>query len=229
MIAQSGNMARAALREEVLIVEWLDISAPLAVGMPTFEGDPPVSVERVKSLAAGDVCNLTQLYFGAHSGTHIDAPIHFVDGGAASEAIPLGACLGPAWVVDGRQLRSTITGSDITALGIPVGETRVLIRTSNSELWSDPAFRTDFIGLDGTAASVLVRLGVVLVGIDYLSIAPFREPTPTHLALLGNGVVVLEGLDLRAVEPGPYDMVCLPIRLVGSDGAPARAILRARS
>jgi arylformamidase len=96
-------------------------------------------------------------------------------------------------------------------------------------LWSDRAFRPDFIGLDGAAASALVRLGVVLVGIDYLSIAPFGEPTPTHLALLGNGVVVLEGLDLRQVEPGPYDMVCLPIRLVGSDGAPARAILRARS
>jgi arylformamidase len=229
MIAQSGNMAGAALREEVPVVDWLDISAPLAAGMPTFEGDPPVTVQRVKSLAAGDVCNLTRVDFGAHSGTHIDAPIHFVDGGSASEAISLDACLGHAWVADGRHLRSTITASDIAGLAIPAGETRVLIRTPNSELWSDPAFRKDFVGLDGSAASALVQLGVVLVGIDYLSIAPFGDPTPTHRTLLERGVVILEGLDLRAVEPGPYDIVCLPIRLVGSDGAPARAILRSRS
>jgi arylformamidase len=167
--------------------------------------------------------------FGAHSGTHIDAPIHFVDGGSASEAISLDACLGRAWVADGRHLRSTITAADVAALAIPAGETRVLIRTPNSELWSDPAFRKDFVGLDAAAASALVQLGVVLVGIDYLSIAPFGDPTPTHRTLLERGVVVLEGLDLRAVEPGPYDIVCLPIRLVGSDGAPARAILRSRS
>ena len=210
-------------------MDWLDISAPLAVGMPTFEGDPAIVIERVKSLSGGDVCNLTRVAFGAHSGTHIDAPIHFVDDGAASEAIPLDACLGQVWVADGRRLRSTITARDIAELRIPAGETRVLIRTPNSELWSEPAFRTDFLGLDVSAASALLRLGVVLVGIDYLSIAPFGDSTRTHRMLLERGVVILEGLDLRAVEPGAYDLVCLPLRLVGSDGAPARAILRPRS
>ena len=209
-------------------MDWLDISAPLGAGMPTFEGDPSVVVERVKSLRAGDVCNLSRLDFGAHSGTHIDAPVHFVHDGTASESIPLGACIGPAWVADGRALRATITAQDIRTLGIPAGESRVLIRTPNSELWSDNRFRKDFIGIDASAATTLVHLGVVLVGIDYLSIAPFGDPTPTHHALLANDVVIVEGLDLRAVEPGPYDLICLPLRLVGSDGAPARAILRPR-
>jgi arylformamidase len=209
--------------------EWLDISALVTPGMPTFEGDPPVSVELVKSLAAGDVCNLTRVAFGAHSGTHIDAPIHFVRSGASSEAIPLDACMGPAWVADGRHLRATITAVDVRALAIPAGETRVLIRTMNSELWSERGFRRDFVGLDAAAASALIDVGILLVGIDYLSVAPFGDPTPTHRTLLERGIVVLEGLDLRAVEPGAYELVCLPMRLVGSDGAPARAILRPRS
>jgi arylformamidase len=209
-------------------VDWIDISAPISMGMPTFEGDPPVRLERVKSLAAGDVCNLTRLDFGTHSGTHVDAPIHFVAGGAAAEAIPLGACIGPAWVADGRSLRGRIAAPDIEMLGIPDGEQRILIRTSNSELWSRRGFQHEFVALEESAARKLVDRGIVLIGIDYLSIAPFGDPTPTHRALLASGVVVLEGLDLRSVEPGAYDLVCLPMAIVGSDGAPARAIVRRR-
>ena len=209
-------------------MDWLDISAQVAAGMATFEGDPEVRIELVKSLARGDVCNLTRIEMGAHSGTHIDAPVHFVEGGASSEGIPLDAVLGPAWVVDGRRQRAAITAEDLERLDIPIGEVRILFRTSNSELWGRPGFQRGFVGLDATAATALVRRGAVLVGIDYLSIAPFGDPTPTHRALLGAGVVVLEGLDLRAVEPGPYELVCLPLRIVGSDGAPARALLKPR-
>jgi arylformamidase len=209
-------------------VDWLDISASINPSMPTFEGDPPVEFELVKSLARGDVCNLTRINMGAHTGTHIDAPIHFVPGGAGSETIAIDAVVGPAWVVDAREQRSAITADDLERLAIPRGETRILFRTPNSGLWERPGFQTGFVGLDASAAEVLAGRPTTLVGIDYLSIAPFGDPTPTHVALLSAGVVVLEGLDLRAVEPGPYELLCLPLRIVGSDGAPARALLRRR-
>ncbi len=209
-------------------MDWLDISAPIEATMPTFEGDPPVRIELVKSLARGDVCNLTRIDMGAHSGTHIDAPVHFVEGGASSERIPLDAVIGPAWVVDAAGQRGPISADDVDRFAIPAGETRLLFRTPNSRLWDRPGFQTGFVGLDPTGAAALVGRRPVLVGIDYLSIAPFGEPTPTHRALLAAGIVVLEGLDLRAVEPGPYELVCLPLRIVGSDGAPARALLRRR-
>ena len=209
-------------------MDWLDISAPIDPGMPTFEGDPPVSLELAKSLARGDVCNLTRIDMGAHSGTHIDAPIHFVAGGAGSEAISLDAVIGPAWVVDARDQHGAITAADLDRLAIPRGETRILFRTPNSQLWERPGFKTGFVGLDASAAAAIVTRRTTLVGIDYLSIAPFGDPTPTHVALLSAGVVVLEGLDLRAVEPGPYELLCLPLRIVGSDGTPARAVLRRR-
>jgi arylformamidase len=209
-------------------VDWLDISAPINPSMPTFEGDPPVEFELVKSLAGGDVCNLTRIDMGAHTGTHIDAPIHFVPGGAGSETIAIDAVVGPAWVVDAREQRGPITADDLARMAIPPAETRILFRTSNSLLWEQPGFQTGFVGLDASASEVLAGRPTTLVGIDYLSIAPFGDPTPTHVALLSAGVVVLEGLDLRAVEPGPYELLCLPLRIVGSDGAPARALLRRR-
>ena len=209
-------------------MDWLDISAPIDPTMPTFEGDPPVHLELVKSLARGDVCNLTRIDMGAHTGTHIDAPVHFIEGGRASDAIPLTAVIGPAWVVDAREQRRSITADDIGRFPIPASETRLLFRTPNSELWDHRGFQTGFVGFDGGGAEALVDRHPVLVGIDYLSIAPFGHPAPAHRALLGAGVVVLEGLDLRRVEPGPYELVCLPIRVVGSDGAPARAVLRPR-
>jgi arylformamidase len=196
--------------------------------MPTFEGDPPVVLDLVKSLARRDVCNLTRIDMGAHSGTHIDAPIHFVEGGSSSETIALDAVMGPAWVVDARGQRGPISAEDLDRLAIPRGETRILIRTGNSELWDRPGFQAGFVGLDASAARVFAERAAALVGIDYLSIAPFGDPTPTHVALLSAGVVILEGLDLRAIEPGPYELLCLPLRLVGSDGAPARALLRPR-
>jgi arylformamidase len=209
-------------------VDWLDISAPIHVTMPTFEGDPPVHLELVKSLARGDVCNLTRIDMGAHTGTHIDAAVHFLEGGTSAEAIPLDALLGPAWVVDARDQRGPITARDIARFDIPRGEGRLLFRTPNSELWGRPGFQTSFVGFDAGGSSALVERRPLLVGIDYLSIAPFGDPTPTHRALLGAGIVVLEGLDLREVEPGRYELLCLPLRILGSDGAPARALLRPR-
>jgi arylformamidase len=208
---------------------WIDISVPIQPGIPTFTGDPTFSIELVGAIARGAICNLSRLDMGAHTGTHLDAPSHFIDGAPSSESIPLDAGVGSAWIVDATSLRGTIGAADLAALTIPAGETRLLFKTPNSALWNEPDFSSAFIGLGSDAAQVLVDRGVRLVGIDYLSIAPFGDPVPTHRALLAARVVILEGLDLRAAEPGPVDLLCLPLRIVGSEGVPARALVRPRS
>jgi arylformamidase len=208
---------------------WIDVSIPLQPDVATFPGDPTYNIDLPVAIAAGQICNISRLDMGAHTGTHLDAPSHFIDGAAQTESIPLDACIGPAWVVDATDLRGTIGAVELARLEIPTDETRLLFKTPNSELWNLPGFSNAFIGLGEDAARLLVERGVRLVGADYLSIAPFGNPAPTHVALLGAGVVILEGLDLRAVSPGPVDLLCLPLRLVGSDGVPARALVRPRS
>ena len=207
-------------------MEWLDVSVPIRPGMVSFPGDPVVATELSISIKAGGVCNVTRLDIGAHSGTHIDAPVHFIDGAPGIEGVPLGALVGPAVVVDATGLESHITPADLDAIGIPDGTERLLFKTKNSALWELPGFSAEFLGLTPEAASALVEGGVRLVGIDYLSIAPFGDPVPTHRALLGAGVAILEGLDLRSVAPGRYDLICLPVLIPGSDGGPARTLLR---
>jgi arylformamidase len=208
---------------------WIDVSIPLAPGMPVFTGDPTYSIELAASIAAGALCNVSRLSMGAHSGTHFDAPGHFIDGAATTESMPLEAGIGPAWVVDARAFDRTITAGDLVELGIPEGETRILFRTPNSELWATPGFSESFTAIDESAARFLVDRGATLVGADYLSIAPFGDPAPTHRTLLGGGAWILEGLDLRNVEPGAVELLALPLRIVGSDGAPARALVRRRN
>jgi arylformamidase len=210
-------------------VDWLDISVPISERTPIFTGDPTFSRDLAQDLTRGDVCNLSRLDMGAHTGTHVDAPRHFIDGAPTTETIALDACMGDAWVVDATALTSTIRASDLDRLAIPSGETRLLFKTRNSDLWSRDGFSSDFLAFGADAARWLVDRGVRLIAIDYLSIAPFGDPVDTHRAFLGAGVVVVEGTDLRAVEPGPYELLCLPLRLVGSDGAPARALLRPRA
>ena len=193
----------------------IDISVPLREGMVTYPGDPVVRLERAASIADGDAVNLTRLDFGLHSGTHVDAPVHFIDDGTGVDEIPLDALVGPCHVVEVPDLSAS---SVATA---PEGAERVLFKTPNSELWSRDEFSEDFAMLDGAAATLLVERGVRLVGVDYLSVGD----EAAHRVLLGAGVVPVEGLDLRGVEPGRYELVCLPIHIVGADGAPARAIL----
>ena len=196
--------------------------------MHVYEGDPPVLIERVYSLEDEDLANVSSLDFGAHTGTHIDAPVHFLEGRGGVETIPLDALIGPAVVVDARHLSEDIGARALGTLRIPVGTQRVLFKTPNSALWERPGFSDDFIGLTETAARKLAARGVRLVGIDYLSIAPRHDPAPTHRILLEAGIVILEGLDLRNVTPGDYDLVALPLLIPGSDGGPARALLRPR-
>ncbi len=213
-------------------MDWLDISVPIRAGMIVFEGDPAVRLERTLAIADGGVCNLSRLVAGVHSGTHVDAPLHFIDGAPGIEAVPLDALVGRALVVDasdvvdGEARSANLDAAMVDRLGIPAGTQRLLLRTANSALWDLPGFSRAFVGLTANGARRLVELGVRLVGIDYLSVAPYGDPTPTHRALLDAGVVIVEGLDLRAAAPGPVELVCLPILIPGSDGAPARALIR---
>jgi arylformamidase len=191
-----------------------DISVPIFPGMITYPGDPTVTLERVSAIADGAIANISRLEFGVHTGTHVDAPLHFVNGAAAAEELPLDMLVGPVRVV----AAGTLDAGELRRLELAE---RVIFKTSNSELWARPQFSHDFLSLDGEATRVLLERGVRLVGIDYLSIGD----EDAHRALLGAGVVTIEGLDLRGVEPGEYQLVCAPLKLVGSDGAPARVFL----
>jgi arylformamidase len=206
-------------------MSWIDISVPIRPGMVVFEGESPVVIERIDSLAGGGICNLSTASLGLHSGTHIDAPVHFIEGGGGIETVDLDACCGPCVVVDAMSCAGHLTARDIDEL-VPRGAERVLFRTSNGSLWERDVFSREYIALTVEAAKELVQRRVRLVGIDYLSVAPFEEAAPVHLALLEAGIVILEGLDLRAVTPGAYELFCLPLLIPGSDGAPARALLR---
>lgn len=196
-------------------MEIIDISVPIRTGMIIYPGDPEVRLERVKAIADGESANISKLDFGVHTGTHVDAPSHFIDGAAGAEALPLDALNGPCEVV----AMDSLDESAVAA--VPAGTERVLFKTPNSELWAQDSFPDEFERLDGAAATALVERGVRLVGVDFLSVGD----EDAHHVLLAAGVVPVEGLDLRGVEPGSYELHCLPLLLVGSDGAPARAIL----
>ncbi len=203
-------------------MEILDVSIPIRDGMLHYAGNPPVHVTRVSSLEAGDPANVSELDMGAHSGTHVDAPDHFLAGGAGAEALPLEALIGPAEVVDATSATGVLDLVTLRDLELPPrGSERILFKTRNSQLWSREEFTRDFVRLDGEAAAYLVERGAKLLGIDYLSIGDAEA----HRVLLSAGVVCVEGLDLRGIAPGSYELVCLPLKLVGSDGAPARAVL----
>jgi arylformamidase len=202
-------------------MQIIDVSVPIQPGMVTYEGDPQVQLERVVSISAGAAANISRLDFGVHTGTHVDAPLHFIDGAPGTETLPLDVLVGDAYVVDATSLESALDEEALRGLDLPDDAERLLIKTTNSRLWELDEFSHDFLRLSGNGARYLIGRGVRLVGIDYLSIGD----EDAHNELLGAGVVPVEGLDLRGVEPGPYRLACLPLRLVGSDGAPARAVL----
>ena len=202
-----------------------DVSVPLQAGMPTYAGEPGPRLEYLKQIARGDSANVTALSLGSHTGTHVDAPHHFLDGRSTVEAMPVNALIGPAQVAELSEQRH-ITADDLEAAALPPETSRLLIKTRNSRFWDDDEFHTDFVGLTGEAARWLVERRFVLVGIDYLSIEQFRSPThEVHKTLLEANVIILEGLDLRHVPAGLYTVVCAPLKVVGGDGAPARVFL----
>ena len=200
-----------------------DISVTISEDMAIYGSDPAVEIEPISRISHGDGANVSLLKLGSHTGTHVDAPFHFVEGGTTIDRVPLDVLVGECFVCEIRSSES-ITISELE--GLPEGCRRVLFKTSNSDLWKDGRFHTDFVYLDPAAAAWLVDRGVVLVGIDYLSVDRFKSGThPTHLRLLESGVVAVEGLDLSGVTQGTYFLVCLPLKIRDGDGAPARAIL----
>jgi arylformamidase len=203
----------------------IDISLPIRDGMIVYEGDPGVSVSSAMALDRGDPANVSMLQFGSHTGTHLDAPLHFIDGAASVDRLPLDLLIGPARVVE-IDAERLIEPAHLGALPLD-GCTRLLLKTRNSALWDRPAFSRDYTALSEAAARVLLERGIKLIGVDYLSIEAFgAEGHRVHRLLLGAGVVILEGLDFRRVAPGEYELICLPLRIAGGDGSPCRAILR---
>jgi arylformamidase len=205
----------------------IDVTIPLSPQMPVYPGDPRFAIETTQRIEAGEPCNLSRLALSAHAGTHVDAPYHLLADGASVDQLPLEILMGKARVVQVAAAHS-IDRSDLEPLDLR-DDIRLLIRTRNSGMLRQPDFQSDFVFLRPDAASYLAQAGIKLVGFDYLSIDPYPSSDhPAHHALLEAGVVVVEGLDLSEVEPGEYDMVCLPLRIEGGDGAPARVVLRPR-
>ena len=206
-------------------MKLIDVTVPLDSNVPTYPGNTPFHLEPIKRLARGDSSNVSTVHFGAHTGTHVDAPRHFFDAGAGVEGLSLEMLCGRARVIE-LTTRKGITVDDLAGFDL-TEDVRLLIKTHNSTLWGSPEFHDDFIGLTAPAAHFLVEHGVKLVGVDYLSVEEFKKPgAPAHRMLLGSGTIVIEGLNLRDVEPGMYELFCLPLSIVGSDGAPARVVLR---
>ena len=210
-----------------------DVSVPLSANAPTYPGDPGIQIKQWLKLANGDPANVSLMSFGLHSGTHVDAPAHFIEGGAKVGSMPLDSLLGEAEVVEVAPHLDVIDKKFVVANCVS-GSQRVLFKTRNSLNWGDTerGFHEDYVYIDPNAAHWLVESGVKLVGIDYLSVEKFNSDSfPTHLAFLSRGVVIVEGLDLRAVPGGRYELLCLPLKIAGGsgDGAPARVILRTLS
>lgn len=206
----------------------IDITVPLSADLPTFPGDPRFHMEFAHRIADGQPYNVARVTMGVHSGTHIDAPYHFLADGATVDQLPLEILMGKVRVVE-VGVRDKIERADLEELDLR-DDLRVLLKTRMSGQLRQPEFQEDFVYLTPDAATYLVQAGIKLVGIDYLSIEKFgSHDYAAHHALLGAGVVVVEGVDLSEVEPGEYDMTCLPLRLVGGDGSPARVVLRTRS
>jgi len=207
-------------------VTLVDISVPVRDAMTVYRGNPAVRVRPALTLARDGV-NLSEICLGSHTGTHVDAPRHFVRGGAGIDRVDLKRFIGPAWVADLRDVRRGIAAEDLERAGIPRRTSRVLLRTRNSRLWHPArAFTTEFVYLAADGADWLLHRGVRLVGIDYLSIEGFHVTgAPTHRRLLGAGVPIVEGLDLYRVEPGRWNMIALPLRIENGDAGLTRAVL----
>jgi arylformamidase len=205
---------------------WIDVSVTVRHGMPHWPDNPPIVVQRPMEIVRGHACNLSHLAMGVHTGTHIDAPVHFIHQAAGVDEMPLAATMGPARVIEIADPRE-ITADELRGHLLQAGE-RVLFRTANSpRAWQADTFVEDFVYISEQAAEHLAETGVRTVGVDYLSVGGYHaDGAKIHRILLSAGIWIIEGLDLSAVSAGRYEMICLPVKLHGSDGAPARALLR---
>jgi arylformamidase len=205
-----------------------DISLTITPDLPIWPGDPKIILERLSKMEEGAHCNITQMSASVHIGTHVDAPYHFLGGNALTvENLPLNLLTGRAYVLHLPDTVDRITATILENAEIPPRTRRLLFKTRNSGLWTrqEQTFQEDFVALAPDGARYLVERGIKLVGVDYLSVSPYNESVLTHQILLKAGVVVVEGLNLAEVSQGRYALYCLPLKIAGSDGAPARAIL----
>jgi arylformamidase len=202
-----------------------DITLTLSPDLPVWPGDPIMELERVAKMEDGEHNNVSRLAMSVHMGTHVDAPYHFLADGKKVDQLPLKILMGRAYVAYLPDVES-ITAAEVERAEIPPRTRRVLFKTRNSTFWAQgiSAFQTDYVALTPDAAASLIKKGVKLVGVDYLSVAPYGDSVPTHRVLLEAGVVVLEGVNLSAVSQGRYTLYCLPLK-IAADGAPARAVL----
>jgi arylformamidase len=206
-----------------------DISLGIVNDMLVWPGDPAVEVVPRIQISKGDAANVSELRLGTHTGTHVDPPVHFIDGAAGIDEVSLDVLFGPATVADLRGRPGPLGRQDLERLNLSPTVTRLLLKTDNSDQWTKPRpieFKNDYTCLSVEAAEWLIERGIELIGVDYLSVERKGSPGhPVHGKLLGNGVVIVEGLDLSGVEPGDYTLVCLPLKILGGDGGPARALL----
>ncbi len=204
-----------------------DLSLPIHPGMTVWPGDPSVQTSLFLSMDKGDPANVTQINMSVHTGTHIDAPHHFLNDKRFVDSLPLDILTGPCYVTQLPDDIDEINADLLERMPIPDGTIRLLFGTRNSHAWANNVieFQKDFAAISPDGADWLISHGIKLVGVDYLSAAPFDDPAPTHLALLRAGVIIVEGLDLSRVPLGFYELYCLPLKIKSADGAPARVIL----
>jgi arylformamidase len=209
------------------LIPMFDISLPLNSHLPIWPGSIGVKVRQKKFIKSGDPANVSELECDLHSGTHVDAPRHFFDNGNTVDELSLDAMVGPAYVAF-LPNDKTITPETLASIHLPQDTERLLLRTRNSEFWKSGVtdFRKDYTALTPGAAQWVVDRRLTLIGVDYLSIQCFNDKSTTHKILLQNNVTIIEGLNLADVAPGKYELLCLPIRLTGTEGAPVRAVLR---
>jgi len=204
-----------------------DISLTITPDLPTWPGDPKIELSRVQQIEDGSDANISKMSIGVHTGTHVDAPYHFFKDGAMVDALPLDILIGAVQVVEIGNEIEVISAEVLNTAGLIPGVARVLFKTRNSSIWAhgNQPFQADFVAVDASGANYLVEQRIQLVGMDYLSIAPFTDPVPTHRILLNAGIVVLEGVDLSQIKAGVYLLACLPLKLGATEGAPARVVL----
>lgn len=205
----------------------IDISLPVSSDMPVWPGSTGIKLTKAMSIENGDSANASTLECDVHTGTHVDAPCHFLQDAECTESLSLEKMVGPVYVADMKEATS-IGSKELDAIKLPSGTKRILFRTRNSLLWKEGVkeFRKNYVALTADASRWIVDSGIELVGVDYLSVQRYQDDSATHHILLEAGIVIVEGLNLWEVQEGSYELICLPIRLVGSDGAPARVVLR---
>lgn len=204
-----------------------DITLTISSEMVVWPGDPPVELFSTARIADGGEANVSRIHMGVHTGTHVDAPFHFLDGEKTVDELDIDMLTGRVYVLHLPDEIDLITKEVIENSNIPPRTKRVLFKTRNSKHWigNHTKFDEEFVALAHEAAELLIKRGVKLVGVDYLSVAPFTDTVPTHITLLEAGIIIVEGLNLSEVQQGRYTMYCLPLKIGGVDGAPARAIL----